>query len=108
MSKEDLIPFKPGQSGNPKGRPKGTQNISTRLRRLLDVTENLSNPITEEVEGFSVLEQIDMKLILKAREGDLASIKEVYDRLEGKPKQTVEESGEKKIIIETRKYNEKP
>lgn len=28
--------FKPGQSGNPNGRPKGTSNWSTIVRRLLD------------------------------------------------------------------------
>lgn len=36
--------FKPGQSGNPRGRPKGHQNIKTVLEALLDqkvtVTEN--------------------------------------------------------------------
>jgi len=90
MSKEDLIPFKPGQSGNPNGRPKGSLNTATRLRRLLDITQNLKNPITETIEGFTVLEQIDMKLIMKAKEGDLASIKEMYDRLEGKPQSSVD------------------
>jgi len=87
---DNLKPFQPGKSGNPAGKPKGTPNTSTRLRRLLDITQNLSNPITEEVEGFTVLEQIDMKLIMKAREGDLNSIKEVYDRMEGKPQQSVD------------------
>jgi Family of unknown function (DUF5681) len=28
--------FKPGQSGNPKGRPKGTKNTATVLREILD------------------------------------------------------------------------
>ncbi|WP_022698177.1 DUF5681 domain-containing protein [Euryhalocaulis caribicus] len=28
--------FKPGQSGNPKGRPKGARNAATVIRRLLD------------------------------------------------------------------------
>jgi hypothetical protein len=28
--------FKPGQSGNPKGRPKGTKNTATVLRNILD------------------------------------------------------------------------
>lgn len=29
--------WKPGQSGNPKGRAKGSINISTRLRKMIDV-----------------------------------------------------------------------
>ena len=39
MSKEDLIPFKPGQSGNPNGRPKGKRNRSTILKELLDMND---------------------------------------------------------------------
>lgn len=31
---ENLKPFKPGQSGNPKGKPKGTKSLSTIIREL--------------------------------------------------------------------------
>jgi len=38
------IPFRPGQSGNPRGRPKGARNLSTiiaaALNEKVDVTEN--------------------------------------------------------------------
>lgn len=78
-------PWKPGQSGNPAGRPKGIPNSKTRLRRLLDLSQNIKNPVTGEIESFTVMEQIDMKLIQKARTGDLAAIRELLDRLEGKP-----------------------
>jgi hypothetical protein len=82
--------FKPGQSGNPKGLPKGYVHSSTRLRRLLDLTENLKNPVTGELEGFTVLEQLDMQQIIKARKGDLQAYKEIMDRLEGKSAQSVD------------------
>lgn len=32
---ENLKPFKPGQSGNPKGRPKGVKNWATVIQNLL-------------------------------------------------------------------------
>jgi len=32
----NLIPFKPGQSGNPKGLPKGTKWLKPRLREMIE------------------------------------------------------------------------
>lgn len=92
MAKEDIQPFKfkPGQSGNPAGRPKGIPNSKTRLLRLLELTQDLKNPVTGEIEGFTVMEQIDMMLIQKARKGDLASIRELLNRLEGSPQQAID------------------
>ena len=98
MAKEDnLIPFKPGQSGNPKGYPKGIPNTATRMKRLLQLTQNLNNPITGELEGFTVLEQIDMKIMQSALKGDLRAAQEVLNRLEGRPKESIDHTtgGEK-------------
>ena len=87
---ENLKPIKPGEVRNPKGYPKGMEHSSTRLKRLLKLTQNLENPITGEQEGFSVLEQLDMQQILKAQKGDLPAYKEVMDRLEGKSKESID------------------
>lgn len=86
----NLIPPKKGEIRNPNGRPKGIPNSKTRMRRLLELTQDLKNPVTGEVEGFSVMEQIDMKLIQKARSGDLPAIRELLNRLEGLPAQAVD------------------
>lgn len=82
--------FKPGQSGNPKGRPPGIPNARTRYLRLLTLTEKIKNPVTDEMEEFSIMEQLDMQIIAKARRGDISAYKEIMDRLEGKPQQTVD------------------
>jgi len=82
--------FKKGQSGNQKGRPAGVPNSRTRLVRLLELTQELNNPITNELEGFTVAEQMDLQQILKARKGDTKAYNAILDRLEGKPKQDVD------------------
>lgn len=69
---------------------KGIPHSKTRLRRLLELTENLTNPITHEVEGFTVLEQLDLAQIIKARKGDTKAYNAILDRLEGKPQQTID------------------
>lgn len=51
--------WKHGQSGNPKGRPKGSINISTRLRKMIDVESILkklqSAALTGDVQAARTL-----------------------------------------------------
>jgi len=82
--------FKPGQSGNPKGRPPGIPNAKTRYKRLLELTTKATNPITKETEDFTQLELMDMAIFNKALKGDLASYNTIMDRLEGKPQQSTD------------------
>lgn len=83
-------PWPKGVSGNPKGKPKGIPNSKTRLIRLLELTENLTNPVTGEIEGFSVAEQMDLAQIVKARKGDTTAYNAIMDRLEGKAGQPID------------------
>ena len=48
MGKEDIKKhkFKKGQSGNPKGRAKGSKNVKTQLRELLEAA---SPPVNVDV-----------------------------------------------------------
>lgn len=84
---KDAKPFKPGQSGNPNGRPKGVPNAATRMRRFLELEINGKNPITKEDEQFTVAELMDLKIIAKAMNGDLSAWEKINDRLEGKARQ---------------------
>ena len=83
-------PFEKGESGNPKGRPKGVPNSKTRLLRLLEITQNVKNPITGELEDFSIAERMDLAILNKALKGDIRAYQELMDRLEGKAKQTTD------------------
>ena len=64
--------FKPGQSGNPKGRPKGTNNLTT------DLQEELALPVlvTQNGKSQTVSKQRAMvkRLTEKALSGDIRAI----------------------------------
>ena len=81
MSEADLIPFVPGQSGNPEGRPKGTKDgIAACARRLLakdlgyaDIIEKLQK------KGFDMSDMrasnvIATVAVAKALTGDTKAI----------------------------------
>lgn len=60
--------FKPGQSGNPKGRPKGVKNLTTDLQEELETKVQ----ITEDGKSKMVTKQRAMlkQLVQKAMKGD--------------------------------------
>lgn len=82
--------FKKGQSGNPKGRPKGVPNSKTRLLKLLTITGTTMNPITKQMEEFTIAEFLDLQMIRKAAEGNIYAYQELMNRLEGKAAQAVD------------------
>ena len=71
----NLRPFEKGKSGNPKGRPKSALLTDAVRKRLAESND---------------LEAIAKALIGKAKKGDLEAVKIIFDRLEGKPKQSLE------------------
>ncbi len=78
----NLKPWKPGQSGNPNGRPK-TRTLSEELRARLK----------EQYPGRSDAtygRMVAHKLVDLAIDGEIAAIREVFDRTEGKPKHVVD------------------
>lgn len=69
--------FKPGQSGNPRGRPKGAKNLKTDLR------EELRAKMTIQINGTAVTAS-KQRLMLKtlsarAASGDIRAIKTLAD-----------------------------
>jgi hypothetical protein len=77
--------WKPGQSGNPKGRPKGASVVEPLLRKL-------SLDPNEYGEGLSARE-LAAKLYEKALEGDMKALSIVLDRVDGPVQQHLEHSG---------------
>lgn len=72
--------FKPGQSGNPKGRPRKGMSFSDIIRELSD----------EVQDGKTVREQIVAKTIEFAKKGVPWAVAWVVDRMEGRAKESVD------------------
>ncbi len=64
--------FKPGQSGNPKGRKKGSMNLDMILMKALDAKITVETPAG--TKRITKKEAIAMRLVNKAAMGDPKSI----------------------------------
>jgi len=75
--------FQPGQSGNPKGRPK-----------VITLSEAYRNALARPMEGDALrrtyAEVIADEMVTFAAQGNIHSAKEIADRTEGKPRQAVD------------------
>lgn len=84
MSRTDgLKPFKPGQSGNPNGRPK----------KLPEIDKLLADVLGEDGKN-SEAKAILKALLTKAKKGDTRAAEILLDRAYGKPKQPIAIEGE--------------
>ncbi len=99
-----LKSYKPGESGNPNGRPKGSKNRSTIAKQWLEINEKAKNPVTGTEEVLSQEDLLTLAQIKKAREGDVNAYKALMDSAYGTPNQkidqTTEHSGQQKVIFE--------
>ena len=71
--------FKPGHSGNPGGRPKGS--ITKIMREFMYEIDDT---------GFSRVQHLCFILWDAALKGDLQAIKLIMDRVDGTPRQSIE------------------
>jgi len=91
MSKEDLIPFKKGQSGNPNGRPKGSKNRSTILKEIAELRTKGIHPVTGEEVWMTNEYRMAIAVIEKViQKGDAQGLNMVLDSIYGKQKDTVD------------------
>ena len=78
--------FQPGVSGNPGGRR--AKPFTAALLRIVE------KKIADDPDGRALLDAIAPQLIAKAAKGDLASIRELADRIEGTPTRSITLGGE--------------
>lgn len=94
-----LVPFKEGDDPrrNLRGNYNNVPHSKTRLLKILNLIQKKENELTGENEDLSIAEQMDLKIIARALSGDVKAYKEIIDRLEGTPIQTVNQ----KVVTET-------
>jgi len=90
--------FKPGQSGNLKGRTKGVKNRSTVVKYWLKAGEVFVNPITEEEQKLTQEDIVTLAQITEAREGNTKAYNALMDSRYGKAVQRNEDK--QKVIAE--------
>ena len=95
-SKDHL--WKKGQSGNPKGRPKGSRSVSDTFRKIAssDYAKlvigrgKVEQEIDLKTDGCDIIEAVAVCVIDKALKGDLKAADMIFDRLDGKAPQAID------------------
>jgi len=115
-NEENLIPYKKGQSGNPNGRPKKIENVLKDVF-LSEYNVKLSKSQTEEIIK-NILSKSKSELVELAKNdnlpfwismiakkatrdyerGSIHLLELLFDRVYGKPKETVDQNIEAKTI----------
>ena len=107
---ENLVPFMPGQSGNPNGRPKGKkESWEARVRRIINrqAPEALLKSLRDagfDVKHGDVAELIVLGMIVQGMKGKNAqALREVAEMAYGKPRQRIQHTGddEEPVVVKT-------
>jgi len=77
--------FKPGQSGNPAGRPVGTKNFNTIFNEAIKKIAK-----TQDIDPKSIEIDLIIKGISEARGGNYQFWRDIFDRNYGKPQQKLD------------------
>jgi hypothetical protein len=82
------MPLRKGQTNNPHGRPRKNQSLTELLERYGN--KKINAPSYPEIHGLKVKDALVKRLCqLAIYDKDLPSIKYIFDRIDGKPIQTL-------------------
>lgn len=83
--------FKPGQSGNPTGGTLYKGEWAASIRKVMHEVDK-STRLTK-------MHRLAQRLVKAGMDGDVSAIREIGDRIDGKPKQEHEHGGELSAIV---------
>lgn len=99
IAKDSPTTFKPGQSGNPKGKKKGTLSMTTKLKEAITkISEG-----NEEPDDVIIVK----KVLEKAKAGDERMINLIWNYIDGKPLQQIENKVTGDLTINLTQYGDK-
>ena len=84
--------FKPGESGNPGGRPKKAYSLTAMLR-------DAGEKVIDEATGLTRAQALAETMWKQAEDGDRQMAQYIVDRMDGKPKERVEHSESKVLRV---------
>jgi|GEM_PF-3104847 len=93
--------FKPGQSGNPRGRPKGSISLTNALVKLLNKKVRVT--LDGKMKSLSQSEIIAMQVMSEATKKDLNYIKFIAQQTQNHPEmqmQAAADDAEKEVLID--------
>jgi len=113
MSREHLIPFKKGQSGNPKGRPKKyVLSLKKEGYKLTEINDTIQAMVSMNIEELKKVYENENSTILEKtvaaalrnglKKGQLESIETLLNRVYGKPKEKMDITTQGEKINEPR------
>lgn len=97
ISNANLKPWQPGQSGNPNGRPK--DSLTELLRAYLNADDSK--------EKLAVIEELVKIAKVTGMTGQVAALKEIFDRIDGKVPETHNIKSDVPVIIQPVVYERK-
>jgi hypothetical protein len=93
VNNENLKPFKKGQSGNPKGRKKGSLNYKTIIEKVLNQEMEIIDPQVNKKIKKTLYEIGLTNQINRWINGDNTAGKDILDRYHGKAKENINIDG---------------
>ena len=85
-------PWKEGQSGNPKGRPKGSKNFDTLFEEAIKKIAKEKKLVVDDPEIEMVVNAVSQAL-----KGNYSFFRDLMDRMYGRPKETIKMGLEDKL-----------
>lgn len=95
-------PFKPGQSGNPNGRPPGSLNFSTKWNKFIEKVAEQNNTTVDKIDEGMLKIAYDQIM-----SGDYKYWKDTADRVYGQATQNINVDGKLEIDDATREKTTK-
>lgn len=92
MNEVNLKPFQPGHA-KVGGKKKGYASPTAALRKLMDKKITYEDPTTKKMTTGKIADVLAIRLVLNGCQGEYTALKDIMDRIDGKPADKVQHTG---------------